>query len=181
MWDRYIARMNKTRPDRRVDPRPLLMGKVDADVWVFDKRYAGLSEWFVEGKRKVHVRSSHSDAVKAFSEYMIKSTMELVGSNPLPASIALMPILYHIRDYTSAMLFLYVIGIVTTPHATSSRYPASHSEDAAPRHEQRALGTQDYNESLGVIKCIQRLSSETERCIKRLQKVVDHRTWLVLE
>ena len=181
MWDRYIDRMNKTRPNRRVDPRPLLMGEVDPDVWVFDRKHAGLSEWFIEGKRKVHVRSSHSHAVKVFADYMIKSTMEFVGPHPLPVSVALTPVLYHIRDYTSAMLFLYVVGIITAPHASSSRYPAFQSRDASAGQQELKMGSQDYDDKLGVVKCIKRLSNETTRCIGRLEKSEDHRTWLVFK
>ena len=36
------------------------------------------------------------------------------------------------------------------------------------------MGTQDYNSELGIIKCIERLSRDTEACMSRIGKVMDH-------
>ena len=176
MWDRYIARMKKASPERKADPRPLLTGAVEADTWVFDREYAGLSEWFVEGDFRVNLRSSHREAIRAFCNYARESALDQIGSSPLPSGVLIEPILNHIRDYTSAFLFLYVVGIITTPHATTSRYPADRSEAG-----RGSMGTQDYDDQLGVIRCIRPLSYHTEASIRRLRRGMDFDTWLCFD
>ena len=178
IWDHYINRMQKSRRVNKAPLKPLLEGHVSPDVWVFDRQYAGLSEWFVDHRRKVNLRTEHDQAVTTFCNHMIASTMKSVGSAPLPEHVEILPVLYHLRDYSSAMLFLYVAGTITTPHATSSRYPADRHEHDRPGRKRASMGTQDYNSELGIIKCIERLSCETEACTERIKKLMNYDTWL---
>ena len=181
MWDQYINRMEKSQRVSKAPLRPLLEGEVSPEEWVFGHKYAGLSEWFVDRRVKVNMRSEHSQAVRAFCDHMVASTMDVIGPEPLPESVAILPVLRHLRDYSSAMLFLYVAGSITTPHATSSRYPADRHEHEGPGHRGASMGTQDYNSELGIIKCIERLSKDTEACMSRIEKLLDHNSWLIFD
>ena len=172
---RSLGRVNKA------PLKPLLEGHVSPEEWVFERQYAGLSEWFVDHRTKENLRTEHDQAVTAFCNHMIASTMTSVGSAPLPERVEILPVLYHLRDYTSAMLFLYVGAIITTPHATSSRYPADRHERERPSRKQASMGTQDYTSELGIIKCIERLASETEACTKRIRKLMNYDSWLIFD
>lgn len=181
MWDRYIDRMQKSDRVNKAPLEPLLEGHVSPDVWVFDRQYAGLSEWFVDHKRKVNLRTKHDQAVTAFCNHMIASTMKVVGTAPLPERVEILPVLYYLRDYSSAMLFLYVAGIITAPHATSSRYPADQQDNDRPGRKRASMGTQDYKSELGIIKCVERLSRETQACTRRIKKLLDYDSWLIFD
>ena len=179
-WDQYINRMQKSRRVNKAPLKPLLEGHVSPEEWVFERQYAGLSEWFVDCRIKVNLRSEHDRAVTAFCNHMIASTMKSVEAAPLPERVDILPVLYHLRDYTSAMLFLYVAGIITTPHATTSRYPADRHE--SPDRKPASMGgTQDYTSELGIITCIKRLSYETEVCTRRLKKLMNYDSWLIFD
>ena len=173
MWDSYIDGISKSGRHRSVDPRPLLSGEVSPDIWVFDKNYAGLSEWFIKGRTKTPLRLQHAKAINAYCDYLIKVTVGRVPPQLWPTRVDLRAVLYAIRDHTSAMLYLYVLGVITTPHATTSRYPSHGGKEG--------IGTQDYNSDLGIIRCVGRLSRETELTIRRLKKMMDRDTWCAIE
>lgn len=171
-WDSYIEGMNKSSRPKKVDPRPLLSGDVSPDTWVFDREYAGLREWYIEGTTKSPLRVQHAKAIKAYCDHLIKMIADPVPREMWPKSVDLQVVLYTIRDYTSALLFLYVAGVITTPHATTSRYPSDGSSER--------MGTQNYTSDLGIIRCVGRLSHETEATIRRLRKVMDRDIWHLL-
>ena len=172
-WDSYIGSMRKSYRPKKVDPMPLLSGEVSPDTWVFDRKYAGLQEWFIEGKTKSPLRLQHAKAINAYCHYLIKTIADPVPREMWPKSVDLQAVLHAIRDFTSALLFLYVVGVITTPHATTSRYPSDGSSEG--------MGTQDYTGDLGIIRCVGRLSHETEATIRRLRQIIDRDIWHLIE
>ena len=65
-WDYYIDGISNSNRPKKVDPRPLLSGEVSPDTWVFDRNYAGLREWFIEGKTKTPLRLKHAKAINGY-------------------------------------------------------------------------------------------------------------------
>ena len=70
--------------------------------------------------------------------------------------------MFHINRWLSSLGWLFLCSTVTTPHATSSKYPAEKSSTSDE------IGSQDYAESLGVVACIGPLAIHTDEAIGNL-------------
>ena len=80
----------------------------------------------------------------------------------LPDTINIRELLRHIGDWLISLSWLFLCATVTTPHATSSRYPAEDFESKTVK------GSQHYAKQLGVVACVGPLAVHTEEAIRNL-------------
>ena len=148
---------------KMVDPRPLLRKEVNAVQWAFSKEYAGLPPYYMGRELPIRTNRRFAKAVDSLIELLINRLIPQDDSCAWPESINLRQVVDDFGKTASNWVRLYLIGAVTMPHAITSRYPAEEGESFS-------IGSQDYNESLGVIKCIRRLAHETEETICMLRE-----------
>ena len=100
------------------------------------------------------------------AQQILNHTMEQMSLHTYqrhwPETINIREVLLHISRWLSSISWLFFCAVVTTPHATSSRYPAETSPTS------NEMGSQHYTDSLGVVACIGPLATHTDEAIRNL-------------
>lgn len=148
---------------RTVDPRPLLRKEVSARTWAFSKDHAALPPFFNGRSLLMQQDDRRWEVVENLCERILDQAIYAEDSSKWPESINIREELESLLMNATNWLRLYLLGAVSMPHATTSRYPR---EVGAIN----SIGSQDYNERLGIVQCIHRLVRETEETILQLMK-----------
>ena len=157
-WSQYVNEI----PNMYADPRPLLAKEVSAETWVFGPAYAGLPRRFPGQEAD----SPPNPVLANISQELLRDFMEQhfshVDQSQWPEAVSIRDALLYIGNWLTSLLWLFLCGMATTPHAVSSRYPA---EEPPSKKE---MGSQHYDRRLGVVACIGPLSDHTEAAIRKL-------------
>ena len=157
-WSQYINEM----PNMYVDPRPLLTKEVQAETWVFNPAYAGLPRRFPGQESDAPTNQILANLAQQLLDDSVEQTFHHVDRKLLPETLNIREMLLYVSNWIISLSWLFLCAIVTTPHAVSSRYPA---EESSTRNE---IGSQHYDEKLGVVACIAPLADHTEKVIQSL-------------
>ena len=158
MWRQYINEM----PNTYVDPRPLLAKEVKAETWVFSPSYAGLPRRFPGQESDAPLNAVLVSLAQQFLDDMIEQTFRTIDRKQWPKAINMRELLRHISNWLTSLGWLFLCAMVTTPHATSSRYPAEEFQSKTVK------GSQHYDKQLGVVARIKPLAIHTEEAIRNL-------------
>ena len=79
-----------------------------------------------------------------------------------PAEIDIREALLRTGNWLTSLTWLFLCAIITTPHAVSSRYP---TEEGSVNYQ---MGSQYYDQKLGVVACIGPLANHTETVVQNL-------------
>ena len=79
-----------------------------------------------------------------------------------PTEIDIRATLVRASNWWTSLVWLFLCAMITTPHAVSSRYPA---EAGSANNE---MGSQHYDQKLGVVACIGPLADHTETVVQNL-------------
>ena len=93
---------------------------------------------------------------------MIEQTFRTIDRKQWPKAINMRELLRHISNWLTSLGWLFLCAMVTTPHATSSRYPAEEFQSKTVK------GSQHYDKQLGVVARIKPLAIHTEEAIRNL-------------
>ena len=158
MWRQYINEM----PNTYVDPRPLLAKEVKSETWVFSPSYAGLPRRFPGQESDAPLNAVLVGLAQQFLDDMIEQTFRTIDRKQWPKAINMRELLRHISNWLTSLGWLFLCAMVTTPHATSSRYPAEEFQSKTVK------GSQHYDKQLGVVARIKPLAIHTEEAIRNL-------------
>lgn len=158
MWRQYINEV--TNED--VDPRPLLAKEVNPETWVLSPSYAGLARRFPGQESDAPINPILANLAQQVLNDSIKQMSRRRDQKHWPKAINIRELLIHISNWLTSLGWLFLCATVTTPHATSSRYPAETSSTS------NEMGSQHYNNRLGVVACIGPLAIHTDDTIQKL-------------
>ena len=158
MWSQYNSGIRKVR----VDPRPLLSKEVDAETWVFDPDYAGLSRRLPGQEYDIPTNPELSQLVQQILNYSVSQLLHQADQSSWPSAINIRIILLHLAKWLTSLGWLFLCATITTPHAVSSRYPAEIFQSETVK------GSQHYSKRLGVVACIRPLAQHTDEVIRNL-------------
>ena len=158
MWRQYINEI----PNWYADPRPLLAREVKAETWVFSPAYAGLPRRFPGQESDAPLNAVLADLAQQFLNDIMEQALGHIDRKQWPETINIRELLRHISNWLTSLGWLFLCATVTTPHATSSRYPAEEFQSKAVK------GSQHYDKQLGVVACISPLAIHTEDAIRNL-------------
>ena len=159
-WRHYINAL----PNTYADPRPLLSKIVSAEAWVFGSDHAGLPRRFSEQQADTPINSIMASLAQQLLNDFMEQFQRQYGEQHWPETINIREVLLHISRWLSSLGWLFLCATVTTPHATSSRYPADGFESKTVK------GSQHYTEQLGVVACIGPLAIHTHESIRNLTR-----------
>ena len=160
MWREYGNNINNTH----VDPRPLLAKSVPPETWVFSPAHAGLPRRFPGQEVDAPINLVLAKLAEQFLENFLKQTLRQYDERHWPKEINIREVVLHIGRWLLSLGWLFLCATVTTPHATSSRYPAPMD----PSSDE--MGSQHYTKSLGVVACIDPLAVHTDEAIRALMR-----------
>ena len=160
MWQEYGNEISNTY----VDPRPLLYKSVPAETWVFSPAYAGLPRRFPRQEIDAPINSVLAKLAEQLLEELLERMLRQYDERHWPKKINIREVVLHIGRWISSLGWLFLCAAVTTPHATSSRYPAKVGSTSDE------MGSQHYTKSLGVIACIGPLAVHTDEAIRSLMR-----------
>ena len=158
MWRQYINGI----PNQYVDPRPLLNREVNADTWTFSPAHAGLPRRFPGQESDSPSNPILASLAQQFLNDSLEQLFRHTDVRQWPERVNMRTLLLYVANWLTSLGWLFLCATITTPHATSSRYPAEHT------NSKRVRGSQDYNNRLGVIACIGPLADHTEDAISKL-------------
>ena len=145
-----------------VDPRPLLSKSVPVETWVFSPAYAGLPRRFPRQETDAPFNPIFAKIAEQLLEDFVERMLRQYAERHWPEEINIREVVLHIGRWLSSLAWLFLCATVTTPHATSSRYPA----EVGPTNDE--MGSQHYTKSLGVVACIGPLATHTDEAIRHL-------------
>ena len=160
MWRKYINEC----PNTYADPRPLLSKNVSTETWVFDSAYAGLPRRFSGQESDAPINTVLANLAQQVLADFLERMLRRYDERHWPEKINIREVVLHIGRWLSSLGWLFLCATVTTPHATSSRYPA---EVGSTSDE---MGSQHYTKRLGVVACIGPLATHTDEAIWNLAK-----------
>ena len=149
-------------PNIYADPRPLLAKEVNVETWMYNPAYVGLPRRSPGQELDTQVDSILADIAQQFLNHTMEQMSLHIYQRHWPETINLREVLFHISRWLSSLGWLFLCAIVTTPHATSSRYPAEASSTSTE------IGSQHYTVGLGVVACISPLATHTNEAIRNL-------------
>ena len=158
MWRQYIIQM----PNLYVDPRPLLAKEVKPETWVFSPAYAGLPERFPGQESESPINPIMAHLAQQLVDNSFERMFRHIDRRYWPATVNIRELLRYISTWLISLGWLFLCATVTTPHATSSRYPAEQFQSKTVK------GSQHYTKQLGVVACIGPLSIHTDEVIRNL-------------
>ena len=158
MWRQYINGI----PNLYADPRPLLTKEVKVETWVFNLAYAGLPKRFPGQESDAPINPVLANLAQQLFNDMMEQMFRHTDRKHWPDAINIREVLLHISRWLSSLGWLFLCAMFTTPHATSSRYPAEANSTS------NQIGSQHYTDSLGVVACISPLAIHTEDAIRNL-------------
>ena len=159
-WRDYI----NTLPNTYADPRPLLSKSVSAEAWVFGSDHAGLPRRFSGQESDTPINPIVASLAQQLLNEFMEHLRRQYGERHWPDNINLREVLLHISRWLLSLGWLFLCATVTTPHATSSRYPANGFESKTVK------GSQHYTKQLGIIACIGPLAVHTHDSIRNLTR-----------
>ena len=149
-------------PNIYADPRPLLSKTISTEAWVFGSDHAGLP-------RRLSGQESDTPinpVMATFAQQLLNDFMEQLqrqyGERHWPEKINMREVVLHLSRWLLSLSWLFLCATVTTPHATSSRYPADGLESETVK------GSQHYKKQLGIVACIGPLAIHTHESIRNL-------------
>ena len=145
-----------------VDPRPLLSKTVPIETWVFSPAYAGVPRRFPGQETDAPINSILANLAQQLLDTFVEQLSDQYERRYWPEEINIREVVLHMGRWLLSLGWLFLCATVTTPHATSSRYPA---EVGSISNE---MGSQHYTESLGVVACIGPLATHTDDAIRNL-------------
>ena len=158
IWRQYINGIHNVY----ADPRPLLAGEVNPETWVFSPAYAGLPRRFPGQEWD----APSNPVLENLAQQLLKDSVEQifghVDEKHWPDRIDMRRLLLYVSNWLTSLGWLFLCATVTTPHATSSRYPA----EEIPSNTEK--GSQHYSYQLGVVACIGPLANHTEDAVGKL-------------
>ena len=160
MWCQYCNEISNTF----VDPRPLLSKSVPVETWVFSPAHAGLPRRFPSQETDAPINSILAKLAEQLLEEFLERMLRQHEERYWPDKINIREVVLHIGRWLSSLGWLFLCATVTTPHATSSRYPARVGSTSDE------IGSQHYTKSLGVVACIGPLATHTDEAIRNLVK-----------
>ena len=158
IWRQYGNDISNTY----VDPRPLLSKSVRVETWVFSPAYAGLPRRFPGQDTDAPINSLIAALAEQLLEDFLEQMLRQYDERHWPEEINIREVVLHIGRWLSSLGWLFLCATVTTPHATSSRYPAEVGSFSVE------MGSQHYNKSLGIVACIGELAIHTDGAIRDL-------------
>ena len=158
MWRQYINEM----PNIYVDPRPLLAKEVKPETWVFNPAYAGLPRAFPGQESESPINPILANLAQQLVDDSFERMFRHIDRKHWPTTVNIRELLRYISNWLTSLGWLFLCTTVTTPHATSSRYPAEEFQFKTVK------GSQDYTKQLGVVACIGPLAIYTEEAIRNL-------------
>ena len=158
IWCRYINEVHNIY----VDPRPLLAKEVTLEFWMFSPSYAGLTRQSPGQESDAPTNQILVNLAQQLVNDFVEQTLRDVDRKDWPAEINLKAELLYVSNWLTSLGWLFLCAVITTPHAVSSRYPAEVSSTS------NKIGSQDYDEKLGVVACIGPLATHTEETIQKL-------------
>ena len=158
MWRQYINGI----PNMYVDPRPLLRREVDANTWTFSPDHAGLPRRFPGQESDAPTNPILADLAQQLLNDSIEQVFSHTDERQWPDKINMRTLLLYVANWLTSLGWLFLCATVTTPHATSSRYPAEDSQSKMVK------GSQHYNKQLGVVACVGPMADHTEDAIRKL-------------
>ena len=159
-WRDYINAL----PNTYADPRPLLSKSVSAEAWVFGSDHAGLPRRFSGQESDTPINPIVASLAQQLLNEFMEELQRQYGERHWPANINLREVLLHISRWLLSLGWLFLCATVTTPHPTSSRYPANGFESKTVK------GSQHYKKQLGIIACIGPLAVHTHDSIRNLTR-----------
>ena len=160
MWREYCNEISNTY----VDAGPLLSKSIPPEIWVFSPAYAGLSRRFPGEETDAPINSVLAKLAEQLLENFLERMLRQYDERPWPEEINIREVVLHIGRWLSSLGWLFLCATVTTPHATSSRYPAKVGSTSDE------MGSQHYTKSLGVVACIGPLAVHTDEAIRDLMR-----------
>ena len=160
IWREYGNEISNTY----VDPRPLLSKSVPVETWVFSPAYAGLPRRFPRQETDAPINSILAKLAEQLLEDFLERMLCQYDERHWPEEINIREVILHIGRWLSSLGWLFLCATVTTPHATSSRYPA---EVGSISDE---MGSQHYTNRWGVVACIGPLATHTDEAIRNLER-----------
>ena len=145
-----------------VDPRPLLSKGVPAETWVFSPTHAGLPRRFPSQETDAPINYILAKLAEQLLEEFLERMLRQHDERYWPDKINIREVVLHIGRWLSSLGWLFLCATVTTPHATSSRYPARVGSTSDE------IGSQHYTKGLGVVACIGPLATHTDEAIRNL-------------
>ena len=160
MWRRYCNEISNTF----VDPRPLLSKGVPVETWVYSPDYAGLPRRFPGQETDAPINSILAKLAEQLLEEFLERMLRQYDERDWPDKINIREVVLHIGRWLSSLCWLFLCATVTTPHATSSKYPARAGSTSDE------IGSQHYTKSLGIVACILPLATHTDETIRNLER-----------
>ena len=145
-----------------VDPRPLLSKSVPVETWVFSPTHAGLPRRFPGQETDAPINSILAKLAEQLLEEFLERMLRQHDERYWPDKINIREVVLHIGRWLLSLGWLFLCATVTTPHATSSRYPARVGSTSDE------IGSQHYTKGLGVVACIGPLANHTDEAIRNL-------------
>ena len=158
MWRKYCNEI----PNTFVDPRPLLSKSILVETWVFGPAYAGLPRRFSSQETDAPINSILAKLAEQLLEEFLERMLRQHDERHWPDKIDIRKVVLHIGRWLSSLCWLFLCATVTTPHATSFRYPAKVGSTSDE------MGSQHYTKRLGVVACIGPLATQTGEAIRNL-------------
>lgn len=158
MWGQYIIEI----ANEDVDPRPLLSKSIPPETWVFGPAYAGLPKRFPGQETDAPLNPILVNLAHQVLNESIEQISRGRNRKHWPKTVNIRQLLIHISNWLTSLGWLFLCATVTTPHATSSRYPAELGSNS------NEIGSQHYNDQLGVVACIGPLAVHTDDAIQKL-------------
>ena len=158
IWRRYCNEISNTF----VDPRPLLSKSVPVEIWVYSPDHAGLPRRSPGQETDAPINSILAKVAEQLLEEFLERMLRQHDERYWPDKINIREVVLHIGRWLSSLGWLFLCATVTTPHATSSRYPARVGSTSDE------IGSQHYTKSLGVVACIGPLATHTDEAIRNL-------------
>ena len=129
-------------PTIHADPRPLLAKEVKVDTWMHSPAYAGLPRRSTGQESDALIDSILADMAQRILNDRLEQMSHYIDQGQWPETINIREVLLHTSRWLSSLSWLFLCATVTTPHATSSRYPAEASSTGTE------IGSQHYTDSL---------------------------------
>lgn len=158
MWRQYVNQM----PNVYVDPRPLLAKEFKPETWVFSPAYAGLPKRFPGQESESPINPILANLAQQLVDSSFERMFRHIDRKHWPTTVNIRELLRHISTWLTSLGWLFLCATVTTPHATSSRYPAEEFQSKTVK------GSQHYSKQLGVVACIGPLSIHTDDVLQNL-------------
>lgn len=150
-------------PRQWIDLKPLTNEDIDFKTWLHDSNHVGLPTRLPYRADLLpdQISNAYSDDVL---EALVFDLLQKYPRGPKPSQIDMKSLMNALVRIQLASTWLLFAGIITDLHVATSRYPSDVSEN-------ERLGRQHYDQTLGVMRHIESITTHTETTIESLRSL----------